>query len=714
MTVTLAAKPRPAAAMARRANGVIARILQRHRGILIAGAVFAALLTTVASIGPVRLSYYDLASIATSGATLAIAAIGQTLVILTGGLDLSAGAVVSLVNVVLAWSFVDTPVSTPIVIAAGVGVGMLVGAINGIFIAGLRMQPIVVTLSTMFILQGVTLLVMDKPGGAVPSGLTDLLLGDALPNLLPRPLLLIGLLLIAWVWLKRTRFGMAMYAVGSNIESARAAGVSTRFVQFIVYLMAGGCYGLAAVFVSAQTGSGDPLIGTPLLLQMFAAVVIGGTVLGGGRGGLLGTVFGAYILMMMVNALLMFNVSAFYSTITEGVILLLAVLAGGLGAGAPLVRNLRQAQSWLLARRQGMLASQRKARAPAVQLVTVLKTAALATSTRSERESESGRGGFALTLSVRFWVRHGEILRFTAPAWIGLVLVIVATQLVLGRSLASWGYVNSLLVLSSFLVVLALGQGAVIITGGLDLSIPWTIGLCAVLLAGMVKGSDAALLYALPITLCVGLLIGLLNGAGIALLGISPIIMTMAANGILQGLAMLYSNGTPDGFASALLRRFMTDQSLHVTPVIAFVVVFVAAAVLLLGRTAFGRSLYAVGNGQRAAMLSGVRVRRTVVGVYMLSGLCSALAAVLLTGLSGQASLGMGDEYLLPSIAVTVVGGTLVAGGRGHYLGMLGGVLMLTALQTLLAGTTLPYASRAILFGLVVLVAVIGLRERRG
>ena len=99
--------------------------------------------------------------------------------------------------------------------------------------------------------------------------------------------------------------------------------------------------------------------------------------------------------------------------------------------------------------------------------------------------------------------------------------------------------------------------------------------------------------------------------------------------------------------------------------------------------------------------------------VYMLSGFCAALVGVLLTGFSGQASLGMGDEYLLPSIAVVVVGGALITGGRGHYLGMLGGVLLLTALQTLLAGTTLPYATRAIIFGLVVLGAVIALRDRR-
>jgi ribose transport system permease protein len=305
------------------------------------------------------------------------------------------------------------------------------------------------------------------------------------------------------------------------------------------------------------------------------------------------------------------------------------------------------------------------------------------------------------------------MLRFVLPAYVCFVGVVLATQIALGHALFSWNYYNSLIVLSSFLAILALGQGSVILTGGLDLSLPWTIGLCGILLAGMLKGSDAALLYALPLVLAVGLAVGFANGIGIVVLGISPIVMTLAMNGILQGLALVYCNGTPAGFSAPLLRWFMTYQEWPVTPVVIFDALFVVAAVLLLGKTAFGRRIYAVGNGERVAALSGVAVGPTLVKVYMLSGLCSAIVGSLLTGFSGQASLGMGDEYLLPSIAVVVVGGTLITGGRGHYLGMLGGVLLLVALQTLLAGTTLPYATRAILFGLVVLGAVMALRERR-
>jgi ribose transport system permease protein len=101
----------------------------------------------------------------------------------------------------------------------------------------------------------------------------------------------------------------------------------------------------------------------------------------------------------------------------------------------------------------------------------------------------------------------------------------------------------------------------------------------------------------------------------------------------------------------------------------------------------------------------------TLIGVYALSGFCSALVGILLASFSGQASLGMGDEYLLPSIAAVVVGGSLITGGRGRYPGMLGGVLLLTALATVLAGTMLPHAVRDIIFGLVVLGAVLALRD---
>lgn len=672
------------------------RFLATHRGVAIAAAVFLILLAVVDFISAGPLTYFDISFLASGGATSALAAIGQTIVILSGGFDLSAGAVISLVNAVLARSMdpMDMEANVLLWTLVGVGIGMATGAVNGFFIAVLRLQPIVVTLSTMFIIQGVTLLVMDKPGGFVSPSLGTFYLDDAITGWLPMPVALVGLVLLLWAWLKNTRLGTAIYAVGSDPDAAAAVGVSTVLTRFLVYVIAGGCYGLAGVFISAQTGSGDPLVGNPLLLSMFAAVVVGGTRLGGGKGGPLGSAIGAYVLMIVVNILLVLNVSAYYSTIAEATILILAVLAGSISSTSTLAQQLRTLATRLQARRAGQLVSQLPQKD---QRLAVTRSSKVATT----------------TAPPPFLTRNAETLRYALPAYICFILVVIVTQFWLGHAILNPGYWNSLIVLSSFLAILALGQGTVILTGGLDLSVPWTIGLCGILLAGMVKGSDAALLYALPAVLLLACLIGLLNGLGIVFLGLSPIVMTLATNGLLQGAALLYSNGTPDGFSSPMLRWFMTGKIWIFTPVVLFMLAFVIFAVALLGRTPFGRRVYGIGNGVRAAELSGIAVGHTLVLVYVLSSLSAGLVGILLTGFSGQASLGMGDDYLLPSIAVVVVGGALITGGRGHYLGMLGGVLLLTALQTFLAGTTLPYATRAILFGLVVLGAVIALRDRK-
>lgn len=406
----------------------------------------------------------------------------------------------------------------------------------------------------------------------------------------------------------------------------------------------------------------------------------------------MGPIFGAYILMIVVNILLVLNISAYYSTIAEATILILAVLAGSFSRESQLMQQARATFTRVRGWRAGALPR---------QLGQADRRLVLA-------------GGVAAAGPARatFLQRHGDALRYSLPAFICLILVVLITQIVLGRTILHAGYWNSLLVLSSFLAVLALGQGTVILTGGLDLSVPWTIGFCGIIMAGMVNGSDAALIHAVPVVLLIACAIGAFNGLGVVWLGISPIVMTLATNGLLQGLALLYSQGTPAGFSSPMLRWVMTGRLFGVTPIVPLMALFVSGAVLLLGRTAFGRRVYAIGNSMRAARLSGIRVGRTLVLVYVLSAVCSALVGVMLTGFSGQASLGMGDDYLLPSIAVVVVGGALITGGRGHYLGMLGGVLLLTSLQMLLAGTMLPYAIRIILYGLAVLGAVIGLRER--
>jgi ribose transport system permease protein len=665
----------------------------KHRGLIAAALVFAALVAVLVVISPKGLGYYDLASLATNGAPLALAAIGQTIIIIAGGFDLSAGAAISLVNALVATTPQETVTGQIGAVVLGLAAGAAVGAFNGFFVAFMRVQSIVVTLSTMFLVRGVTLIVLPDPGGSVAETLTKLLTGAAIPGILPAAAIVVAGGLLVWGLVKRTRFGTAIYAVGSDPEAAHAVGISTEWTRFFAFVLGGLFYGAAGVFIGAQTGSADPLVGDPLLLQTFTAVVLGGTLLGGGRGGALGSVIGAYTLMLMINILLSLDVSAYYSTIAEGVVLILAVLGASLGRESVIVESLRRAGLWMRARAEGVSASQ------------------VQTGLRSER-SASRRNGTDVSRAP--WLdRNREQLHHILPAYIAFVLVVIATQFVYPENIIfSLKYYNSLIVLSAFLGILALGQGSVILSGGLDLSVPWTIGFCGILAAGLIQGSNATTIWAVPLALGVGALIGFANGFGIAMLGLPPIVVTLATNGMLQGAALLYSNGTPSGFASPALKWLMTGALGRLTPVVVLMAVFVVFAVTLLGRTVFGRWIYAVGNSPRASYLSGVDVKSTTIGVYVLSGFCAGLVGVLLTGFGGQASLGMGDDFLLPSIAVVIVGGTLITGGRGNYIGMLGGVLLLTALQTLLAGTTLPHSVRDIIYGIVVLVSVLALRDR--
>jgi len=621
-------------------------------------AILVLLFAVQILMSPTRFSYFDLNYISAGGTALSLAAMGLAIVVVSGGLDLSAGATISLVNIVLATQMQNTPLSQ-----AGYGIlalliGAAVGAFNGFFVAVLRIPSIVVTISSMFIVQGMTLLVSESPAGSVPEGFKQALAGSAIPGILPMPLVILAIAAAVWLYLKNTRWGTALYAIGSDEEGAKYSGVSVPVTRFLAFVVGGMFYGAAGAFITAQTGSGDPLVGNPMLLTIFAAVVVGGTSLEGGRGGCISAIIGAYVLRVAGNLLLIVGVSSYFGTLVESLVLLVAAF---------------------------------------VQLAG------------TQRSSDSLR---ALSGGLRKVFNRSQRTAFAAPK-IGLVVVLVATVFYLGIDRVGAHYLSSVLVLSSFLILLAFGQGVVVISGGLDLSIPWTITFCAIALTSLAPGDNTAAVWVIPLVLFLGMLIGACNGVLVALLRLPAIVATLGMNGILQTIALLYCNGTPSGFAPPIVRWFMNRSLFGVKPVVWFLVAFVLLALFVLTRTVFGRRLYALGSNRRAAYLSGVNVDAALVLTYVISGVCSAIVGIFLAGFDGQATLGMGDAYLLPSIAVVVVGGTLVTGGRGHFLSMVLGVLFLVTLQVLLAGSNLPNATRSIVFGAVIIAAVVALNERR-
>ncbi|HEY2258188.1 MAG TPA: ABC transporter permease [Solirubrobacteraceae bacterium] len=299
-----------------------------------------------------------------------------------------------------------------------------------------------------------------------------------------------------------------------------------------------------------------------------------------------------------------------------------------------------------------------------------------------------------------------------APVWLAVVVLWIASRWIVGPSFQGIDNVWAIITAASFIAVAAAGQGLVILTGGIDLSIPWVMTLGGVMIARWTNGSDSALMWALPALLALGALIGVLNGVAISFLGIAPVIVTIAMNSIAQGVVLVSTGGTPTGSAPPLLRDIMVK---HVAGIPIIVIGLVAFAVLIglgMSRTTGGKRTYAVGNSERVARLSGVRVPAVIIGVYAISAMCSVLAGILLTASSSQGFLGMGDPYLLPSIAAVVIGGASILGGRGHYSGTFGGALFLALLTSVLTAVSVSEANREILFGLVILLAVVAARER--
>ena len=654
--------------------------VRRHQGLLLSILVFAMLMTATSVINGRAPSYFGISMLIGSAATLALAAIGQSVVVIGGGLDLSAGAIVSFSQAILAIYLAQLGLPPAILLLLAIAIGVAAGAINGFFVAVVGLQPIIVTLSTMFTIQGVTLLILPQPGGYVPESLMAMLLDDTIMDILPGPATVILVALLVWGMIKHTPLGTSLFAVGSDRQSAQLAGIRVRLGAWASYAIAGGFYGAAGAYVAAQSGAADPLIGSPLLVSTLTAVMLGGTLLGGGRGSAIGSVFGSLTLIAMVGLLLALGAPNYLSSAIEALVLLLAVIVNRPAGN----RSESELRRLLLALRR----PRRRARIAAPAIARSLCWPSLATLVPASQR------------------------KFIVPAWIGLLVLVVITIGYYGDAFNTLRYVDRLLLLSTFLAVLVLGQGTVIMSGGFDLSIGWSVTTCGVIGAMLMHGSDAALLWSVPLVLGLGAMIGLINGVLVAVIGLSPIVATLAMGGLLQALVMFVSGGTPTGDAAPMLHWLVNGKLLGLSPLALLVFFFLLFGVVLLSSTTFARRLISVGTNARAALLCGVNVPVVKVTCYIISGMCAALAGLLLTGFLGRASLSLGSNYLLPTVAAVAVGGTLISGGRGHYLGMFGGVLALTALQILLSGTPLPPAVRDITLGLAVMLAVISLRDQ--
>jgi ribose transport system permease protein len=286
----------------------------------------------------------------------------------------------------------------------------------------------------------------------------------------------------------------------------------------------------------------------------------------------------------------------------------------------------------------------------------------------------------------------------------GCIILLLLGGSTYSSNFLSPDYLLQQLKVASFLGVIATGMMMVILLGQIDLSVPWVVTAGAMMACAATAYGTAGSIVAIPFGILCGAAIGAFNGAAVAYLRIPSMIITLATNAVVQGLMVVYTGGfAPQDAASPAMRFLATGYLIPAIPngVLVWLVTGILT-VFLLTRTTFGRSLYAIGNRERAAYMSGIDTRRITLLAFVISGALSALGGVLLAGYASKASQSMGDAYLLPSIAAVVLGGTHVLGGKGSYLGTVAGVILITLLQSILSVMQIEEAGRQLIYGAVI------------
>jgi ribose transport system ATP-binding protein len=639
-------------------------VFAEQRGLLFAIALFIAMFALYLSKHPAGFSARVVNTAANTGTLLALAAMAQTIPVLTAGLDLSVGMVMVLANCVASTLMNGSPLQTAAGVLAVLAVGLLCGAINGSIVVYGRLQPIIATLATGAIYYGVALWLRPAPGGTVNTDFADFVV-SSLPGGIPVTLvLLLGIVIFIWLPYRHSILGRAAYAIGSSEQAAFMSGIPIARAKFLAYVLAGLLSSAAGLLLTCITYSGEAnaTLGGSYTLSSIAAVVVGGTSLTGGSGGAIGSIFGAFVLRTIGNLLLVFDLEPLWQPLFLGVVLLAAVSLGS-------VRLLR---------------------------------------IKNRLDVYQG-GERAMRVGTRKRIDPVVLAAF------GCIVALLLIGSLYSSNFLSPAYLLQQLQVASFLGVIVSGLMLVVLLGHIDLSIPWVVAMGGMMSTAAGGWGGIAPALAIPIGIASGLAIGLLNGVGVAYLRVPSMIFTLATNVIVQGMMVVHTSGfAPQDRATAAMHQIAVGRSLAGIPNTVWVWLTVGLLVVVfLTRSIFGRRVYAIGNCEAAAYLSGVDTRRVTLACFAISGACAAFAGVLLAGYSTHAYQAMGDPYLLPAIAAVVLGGTSILGGRGTFLGTVAGAILITLLQSILSVVQMPEAGRQIIYG-VVIVAMLLLygRER--
>lgn len=312
------------------ATGILAKV-KKQRSIT-SVAAFAVLFVILAFTANNFLSAGNWSNIVKQTAVVGCSAVGMTFVIITAGIDLSVGSIQAFCCVLCAQTLLNfgTDPNSPVAIISAIVVAVLcsavLGAINGVLVANLKLPAFIVTFGMMGAARGAALLYTN--GGSISIRDSPTFRGIAEARIVGFPvpgIIMIVLFAVGWILLNKTRFGYYVFAVGGNEEASRLSGINTKFVLLVVYIISGLCTGIGSVILVARLGTGQPISGDGLEMDAIAATVIGGTSLSGGRGSLFGTFVGAFFIILIKNGLNLLNINAYWQEVAVGVAVVVAV-----------------------------------------------------------------------------------------------------------------------------------------------------------------------------------------------------------------------------------------------------------------------------------------------------------------------------------------------------------------------------------------------------
>jgi ribose transport system permease protein len=308
-----------------------------------------------------------------------------------------------------------------------------------------------------------------------------------------------------------------------------------------------------------------------------------------------------------------------------------------------------------------------------------------------------------VTLKRREWF---SLFMRDYGVYVGLLVLLVISAVVSPQSFNPTDLLN-LGKQAAGLGIVSIGQTLVILTGGIDLSVGAVVTFIHVFSVGTILGRAELVIPVSILCICVSVIIGCLNGLGVTKARISPFVMTLCMDLIVRGLYLIYTKGQPKGIVPENLRFIGRGRILSILPVAFLIWILLSGIfIFLLRKTTFGSRLYATGANTKTAYLSGVKTDRVIFLVYTLSGFCSGLAALLLTGDMGAVSLGLGGDFALDSIAAVVIGGTSFVGGIGGVEGTIAGAFIIKLLAALLQKVNISNPGKLIIQGMLILFIV--------